>query len=71
MAGWGKTTNDPLLGQKDYTELGVSIRTLQRIVVPEVSSAKCSAIFPFITSKQFCFGGILGEEDIFLLLEHI
>ena len=70
MAGWGKTTNDPLLGQKDYTELGVSIRTLQRIKVPEVSSARCSAIFPFITEKQFCFGGIIGEKDKFFLLEY-
>ena len=63
VAGWGKTTNDPLLGQKDFTELGVSIRTLQRLNVPEVPFAKCTAIFPFITDKQFCFGGISGEFD--------
>ena len=61
VAGWGKTTNDPLLGQKDFTELGVSIRTLQRLSVPEVPFAKCTAIFPFVTDKQFCFGGLLGE----------
>ena len=61
VAGWGKTNNDPLLGQKDFTELGVSIRTLQRLVVPAVPVAKCTAIFPFVTDKQFCFGGIAGE----------
>ena len=67
VAGWGKTTNDPLLGQKDFTELGVSIRTLQRLNVPEVPFAKCTAIFPFVTDKQFCFGGVSGELFTFMV----
>ena len=67
VAGWGKTNNDPLLGQKDFTELGVSIRTLQRLVVPAVPFAKCTAIFPFVTDKQFCFGGISGELIKFMV----
>ena len=67
MAGWGKTNNDPLLGQKDFTELGVSTRTLQRLVVPAVPFAKCTAIFPFVTDKQFCFGGISGEQFKFMV----
>ncbi len=60
VAGWGKTTNDPVSQSEVYAELGVSARTMQKLKLPAVSPDKCKAIFPFITDLQFCFGGIEG-----------
>ena len=72
VAGWGKTDNKAITENKDFTELGVSSRTLQRLRLPAMSFAKCKAIFPFVTPQQFCFGGLSLLQVLFVhLLQHV
>ena len=61
VAGWGKVNNDPLSLTKDFVELGVSKRTLQRLNVPLVERARCQTYFKNITSSQICAGGRQGN----------
>lgn len=61
VAGWGKINNDPIYLTKDFVELGVSQRTLQRLKVPFVSHDRCRTYYANLAPTQICAGGIVGQ----------
>ncbi len=64
VVGWGKVTNAFLGDVKDFQDLGVSQRILQKLEVPIMSHARCKAIFSRATTRHFCAGGVQGTEYI-------
>ncbi len=64
VVGWGKVTNAFLGDVKDFQDLGVSQRILQKLEVPIMSHARCKAIFSRATTRHFCAGGVQGTECI-------
>ena len=62
-AGWGKITNEDLANIKDFKELGVSTRTLQKLKLPLVNQDVCRAYFPNINENHLCAGGEAGKDS--------
>jgi len=63
VAGWGKTTNVDLAQVRDFIDLGVSQRTLQKLEIPLMGQARCRSFFPRVTRRHICAGGDVDRDS--------
>ena len=59
-AGWGKISNRDVTDES-LKELGISVRTLQRLRVPIIDQRKCR-LFASNVTTQICAGGEEGKK---------